>query len=68
MRAHNACLPLLGGQAMCLARIKKEGIEAKKAQQRALTAKRTVPKVHSPTPVHERPKASLADFMAPQVR
>ena len=53
-------------QAAALNRIKREGVEAKKATQRALTAKRAVhaKRGAEAAPTHAgRPKASLADFV-----
>ena len=66
-------LPAEAQQATLL-RIKKEGADAKKAQQKALAAKRNTPgmkagkayEVESPTA--ERAKPSLADFMTPMMR
>ena len=64
-------------QEAALARIKKEGADAKKTQQKALAAKRNAPgakagqKAEPPvsSPGYgERAKPSLADFLTPGLR
>lgn len=55
-------------QLAALARIKKEGADVKKAQQKALNAKRSAPKSAKPPMVEatydgERAKPSLGDFL-----
>ena len=67
-------------QEAALLRIKKEGAEAKKAQQKALAAKRNAPKTKGGaaaepkdaaavgSPYTDRAKPSLADFLTPALR
>lgn len=43
-------------QHACLARIKKEGADAKKAQQKVINAKRSAPK----NPAHAKPQVEAA--------
>ena len=60
-------------QEAALARIKKEGADAKKNQQKALNAKRNAPGAKAgqkaeqtvSSPGYERAKPSLADFLTP---
>ena len=57
-------------QQAALARIKKEGADAKKAQQKALAAKRSGGAhkmgASANSPTLDRAKPSLADFMTPR--
>ena len=66
-------VPTADVQQACLNRIKKEGADAKKNQQKALNAKRNAPGAKAgqkaeqtvSSPGYERAKPSLADFLTP---